>query len=208
MHDDEELYTEDLTSRVFIYIATSYPDEPDCSSVVRSEPPPVPTPSASPTFGPADDLAGVDPCTLVPPSVDALLDPEIRRETRESWLSLGTPANACHLVVGAPLTPTVTHVAVTLFPRSVDATDATALAQATLGGGLAEEAVGDALTWANDCSAQELDCPAMFVVWSAPRVVVVQFPAEFPASPSVVSHASARAVAVEIAGALGGEAAR
>jgi hypothetical protein len=34
MHDEEELFTEDLSSRVFIYIATAYPEEPTARSRV------------------------------------------------------------------------------------------------------------------------------------------------------------------------------
>ena len=32
MHDEEELFTDDLSRRVFIYIATGYPGEPDCAT--------------------------------------------------------------------------------------------------------------------------------------------------------------------------------
>ena len=87
MHDEEPLYTTDLTSRVFIYIATGYPREPDCAAAGRNVETLPDPPTAFPTPGPDDDLAGVDPCSLLPASVDAMFGSGVMREARPSTLA-------------------------------------------------------------------------------------------------------------------------
>ena len=120
-HDDEELFTTDLASRVFIYVATAYPDEPDCARQGRemesaANPTPAPLP---PTPRPGDDLAGIDPCSFLPPTVDAMFEGEIVRERRLSTVPLGSPAEACDLVTKSEFAPSKFHASLTLYPRSV-----------------------------------------------------------------------------------------
>jgi hypothetical protein len=184
MHDEEPLYTEDLASRVFIYIATGYPREPDCGAAGRNmETPPNPTPTALPTPGPDDDLAGVDPCSLMPASVDAMFGSGVVREARPSTLAMGTPARSCYVVTSAEFAPSKQHAALTLYPRSVDAESATALALSVFGGGLVEETIAGRPAWVNECLASALQCTGAIAAWSDPYFIVIEFDrAEFGSS--------------------------
>ncbi|HSL76985.1 MAG TPA: hypothetical protein VK867_08575, partial [Candidatus Limnocylindrales bacterium] len=75
MDDVEELFTTDLRTKVFVYIASAAPHPPDCARLVterqRMAAAPPTTPLATP--GPADDFAWVDPCNLLPPSAEELI---------------------------------------------------------------------------------------------------------------------------------------
>jgi hypothetical protein len=196
MHDEEELFTEDLTSRVFIYIATAYPDEPDCERQGRDmEAAANPTPAPpKPTPGPGDDLAGIDACSLLPASVDEMYGPGVVRESDASTLPLGTPANSCHLVTPAGFSPGTLHVSLTLYPRSVRLDVAAALAASVFGGGLAEETVAGRPVWLNECLAAALECRGAAAGWSDPYFFVVEFDFGFAGEPSTTTPATARSV--------------
>lgn len=196
MHDEEELFTEDLTSRVFIYIATSYPAEPDCAAAGEGQVPPEPTPEpAPPTPDPAHDLAGVDPCDLIPASVDALFGDDVRRESHPSSLPLGTPARACTLLTGAEFAPSTSHLVVTLYPQSVDAEAADVLAMAIMGGGSVEETIAGRPAWVNDCwAAAGLSCRGAIAFWSGRYLLVAEFPGQFPGEASTTTPETGRSI--------------
>jgi hypothetical protein len=195
MHDEEELFTEDLTSRVFIYVATAYPDEPDCSRQGRDMQAAAPTPPPPPaTPGPDDDLAGIDPCTLLPASVDDLFGPDVVRERGVSTLPLGTPAFACNIGTPSEFGPVTGHASLTLYPRSVTLESAAVLASSVFGGGLAEETVAGRPTWLNECLAEQMECAAAAAGWSGPYFFVVEFNAGIPPETSPTSPALARTV--------------
>jgi hypothetical protein len=198
MHDEEELFTEDLTSRVFIYIATAYPEEPDCLEQGRdmqaaADPDPSPAPP-SPTPGPADDLAEVDPCSLLPVSVDEMFGPGVVRERQASTLALGAPAQSCDLVSQAESMSRTIHATVTLYPRSVSQATAAGLALSVFGGGLVEDTVAGQPAWINECLAATLPCPGAIAAWSDPYLLVVEFDRPFGGEPPTTSLATARAV--------------
>jgi hypothetical protein len=196
MHDEEELFTEDLTSRVFIYIATAYPKEPDCLEAGRemeaaanpTPPPPPPTP------GPGDDLAGIDPCSLLPASVDEMFGPDVVRERGLSTLALGTPAQSCNLVTPAEFAPGSLHASLTLYPRSVREDTASGLALSVFGGGLEEDSIAGRPVWVNECLAATLPCTGAIAAWSDPHFFVVEFDRGFGGEPSTTSLATARSV--------------
>jgi hypothetical protein len=196
MYDEEELFTEDLTSRVFIYIATAYPEEPDCERQGRdmaaaANPTPAPPP---PTPGPADDLAGIDPCSLLPASVDEMYGPGVVRERDLSTLPLGTPANSCNVVTPLGFSPGTLHISLTLYPRSVRLDVAAALASSVFGGGLAEETVAGRPVWLNECLAAALECRGAAAGWTDPYFFVVEFALGLPGEPSTTPLATARSV--------------
>jgi hypothetical protein len=196
MHDEQELFTEDVASRVFIYVATAYPDEPDCVEQGRqmeADTNPSPEPP-SPTPGPGDDLAGVDPCSLLPASVDAMFGPGPARERRPSTLVLGAPAQSCDLVTPAEFGPGEIHASLTLYPRSVREESAAGLAHSVLGGGLVEDTVAGRPVWINECLAATLPCPGAVAAWSDPYFIVVEFDRGFGGEPSTTSLATARLV--------------
>lgn len=194
MHDDEALYTTDLTSRVFIYIATAYPEEPDCADAAKGQVPPAPTPEPAPvTPGPEFDLASIDPCDLIPADAIALLADGGRTEAQPSSLSLGIPARACSLVTGAPLSPTMQQAVLTLYPMRVDLEAAAALALSVMGGGTVEETIAGRPAWVNECLAAELECRGSIAAWSGSFLVIAEFPAEFPGGPSIVTPTRGRA---------------
>ena len=205
MHDEEELFTTDLTARVFIYIATAYPQEPDCGrfgeqTTAAFEP--TPLPSISP--GPDDDLATVDPCGLIPPSIDERFAGTESREEQPGEVGLGIPARTCWLLSHEDGNVVPKHrLAVTVYPRSVDDATAEVLAEAVLGGGFVEEAVPSGRLWLNDCFAGAVDCRRIATAWSAPAFVVVEFSGG-PGGPEI-PPATARSVAAEIVEALPGQ---
>ena len=196
MHDEEELFTDDLTSRVFIYIATAYPQEPDCVEQGRqmeaaanpSPAPPAPTPA------PGDNLAGIDPCSLVPISVDEMFGPDAVRERGVSTLALGVPAQSCDLVTPAEFSPGTTHASLTLYPRSVPEESAAGLALSVFGGGLVEETIAGRPVWINECLAATLPCTGAIAAWSDSYFLVVEFDRGFGGEPSTTSLATARSV--------------
>ena len=196
MHDEEELFTQDLTSRVFIYIATAYPQEPDCVAQGRemeaaanpSPPPPSPTPGAG------DDLAGIDPCSLLPASVDEMFGPGAVRQRRPSTLAFGAPAQACDLVTPAEFSPGQLHATLTLYPRSVGEESAPGLALSVFGGGLVDDTVAGRPVWINECLAATLPCVGAIAAWSDEYFFVIEFDRGFPGEPSTTSLATARSV--------------
>ena len=195
MHDEEELFTEDLTSRVFIYVATGYPQEPDCATIGGSGTPADPTPSPPSTPGPEDDLTGLDPCSLLPVSVDAAFGSGVVREVRPSTLSMGSPARSCYVVTHAGFAPSKQHAALTLYPRSVDAQSAAALALSVFGGGLVEETIGGRPAWVNECLAAALPCAGAIALWTDPYFIVLEFDRDVAGGPPVTTLATATSIA-------------
>lgn len=196
MHDDEELFTEDLTSRVFIYIATAYPQEPDCvaqGSEMEAAANPTPTPLPQ-TPGPGDDLAGIDPCSLLPASVEEMLAPGAVRERRASTLTFGAPAQACDVVTPAEFGSGQLHASLTLYPRSVGEESAAGLALSVFGGGLVEDTVAGRPVWINECLVATLPCTGAMAAWSDNYFFVIEFDRGFPGEPSTTSLATARSV--------------
>ena len=196
MHDEEELFTEDLTSRLFIYIATAYPEEPDCVEQGRqmeagANPSPTPPP---PTPGPVDDLARTDPCSLLPTSVDEMFGPGLVRERRASTLALGALAQSCDLVTPAEFAPGTLHVTLTLYPRSVREESAAGLALSVFGGGLVEDTVAGRPVWINECLAATLPCAGAVATWSDPYFLVIEFDRGFGGEPPTTTLATARSV--------------
>ena len=196
MHDEEELFTEDLTSRVFIYIATAYPKDPDCLEQGRemqaaADPSPAP-PSSTP--GPADDLAEIDPCSLLPVSVDEMFGSAAVRERQASTLALGAPAQSCNLVTRAEFSPGTIHATLTLYPRSVSEGTAAGLAVSVFGGGLVEETIAGRSVWVNECLAATLPCAGAIAAWSDPYFLVVEFDRPFAGEPPTTSLATARSI--------------
>ena len=196
MHDDEELFTDDLTTRVFIYIATAYPEEPDCVEQGRqmeaaANPSPTPPPA---TPAPGDDLAGVDPCSLLPTSVDEMFGPDAVRERRASTLALGAPAQSCDLVTPAEFAPGTLHASLTLYPRSVGEESAAGLALSVFGGGLVQDTVAGRPVWINECLAVTLQCAGSIAAWSDGYFFVIEFDRGFPGEPPTTSLAKARSV--------------
>lgn len=194
--DEEELFTEDLSSRVFIYIATAYPQEPDCLEQGRvmeaaANPSPAPLP---PTPGPGDDLAGIDPCSLLPTSVDAEFGPETVRERRVSTLALGAPAQSCDIVTPAEFAPGTLHATLTLYPRSVRQDSAAGLALSVFGGGLVEDAIAGRPVWMNECLAATMPCAGAIATSLDGYFFVIEFDRGFPGEPSATSLATARSV--------------
>ena len=195
MHDDEELFTEDLTSRVFIQITTAYPNEPDCleqGRQMQADANPS-TPSPPPTPGPGDDLAEVDPCSLLPVSVDEMFAPDAVRDRRASTLALSVPAQSCDLVTPAEF-GRMRYAGLTLYPRSVPEDSAAALALSVFGGGLVEDAIAGQPVWINECLAATLPCSGAIAAWSEPYFLVVEFDRPFGDEPPTTSLATARSV--------------
>ncbi|HET9456130.1 MAG TPA: hypothetical protein VFO78_02225, partial [Candidatus Limnocylindrales bacterium] len=162
--------------------------------------PPEPTPElAPPTPNPAHDLAGVDPCDLVPASVDALFGDEVQRESHPSSLAVGTPARACTLLTAAEFAASTTHLVVTLYPQSVDAQGADALAGAILGGGLVEETIAGRPAWVNDCwAAAGVSCRGAIAFWSGRYLLVAEFPGQFPGEGSTTTPETGRSIVAAV----------
>ena len=176
MHDEEELYTEDLSARVFIYIATGYPQAADCEAIATVAPEPTPTPPSTPR--PEDDLAGVEPCSLVPRAVDDMLGGITERASEPAFVDFGAPARTCFIRELSEFGHAATRLAVTLYPRSTDLDDAAGLASAVLGGGHVADTVNGTPVWINDCLAEALECSGAAVVSSGPHALVIEAPAD------------------------------
>lgn len=176
MHDEEELYTEDLSARVFIYIATGYPQAADCEVIATVTPEPTPAPPATPRAG--DDLAGVEPCGLVPQAVDDMLGGTTERASEPAFVDFGAPARTCFIREVSEFGHAATHLAVTLYPRSTDLDDAAGLASAVLGGGHVADTVNGTPVWFNDCLAEALACSGAAVVSSGPHALVIEAPGD------------------------------
>ena len=177
MHDEEKLFTEDMATRVFIYIASAAPNEPDCALFAeqRGSADFEPTTTPRPAPDPKDDLAAVDPCSLVPASVDGILDANTR-ETRDATVSIGKPARSCVFIAAAPpeimMPPRL--AAVTLYPRTVDEASAAAIALSVLGGTPTAETIQGRPVWLNTCLADAQPCGAAVVAWADGRLLVFE----------------------------------
>jgi hypothetical protein len=146
------------------------------------------------TPGPGDDLAGIDPCSLLPSSVDKMFGPDAVREQGASTLALGVPAQSCTLVTPAPFSPGTHHASLTLYPRSVSAESAALLALSVFGGGLIEDTVAGRSVWINECLAATLPCTGALAAWSDPYFIVIEFDRSSWGEPSTTSLATARSV--------------
>jgi hypothetical protein len=189
MHDEEQLFTEDMTTSVFIYVVAATPNEPDCALFaeqrgVGGEPTATPRPSSHPE----DDLAAIDPCSLVPAAVDGMLEAETR-ETRDATVTIGKPARSCVLLAlpPPPAFPVPARLAaVTLYPRTVDEASAAALALSVLGGTPIAETIAGRPVWLNTCLAAAQPCGAAAVAWADGRLLVFELdppPSDDPSEP-------------------------
>jgi hypothetical protein len=171
----DELFTEDLSMRVSIQVVTTLPDEPDCDAHGKGRvQQPTSPPSSTPR--PGDDLAGVDPCDLVPPSVDAMLPGVDKRGERPSSLPLGAPARTCTLLrTGGEFSGEIRIAALTLYPKRVERESAPGLAISILGGEPVEETVAGWPTWSNQCLSGALVCGGALVSWADGYLIVFEF---------------------------------
>ena len=198
-YDEDDLYTTDLSHGVFMAIRPSIPAGYDCDSVVadliRSGAWMVPS---SPAPEPAPELDGVDPCALVPPSVDVHLGGVETRRPRPAELQTGLPGAACHLMVTRFMNYDLRRAGVRFYRGVVDHEVAAEIALSVLGDLAADESIRARPSWVNACLASSLPCAGAIVVWSNPYLVVIDFGRDETGRYPDVTLDTARAIAGEI----------
>lgn len=198
-HNEGDLYTTDLSHGVVIAIRPSIPAGYECDSTVadliRSGVWMVPS---SPAPEPAPELDGVDPCALVPPSVDVHLGGVETRRPHPAELQTGLPGAACHLVVTRFMYYDLRRAGVRFYKGVVDHEVAAEIALSVLGDLAADESIRAQPSWVNACLASSLPCAGAIVVWSNPYLIVIDFGRDETGQYWDVTLDTARAIAGEI----------